>query len=98
MRNVMAASLQPDLATLQADLQQLRADFAKITNDMRGYAGNGMAQAGGKAQESAEKMWGEVKRQAQQVGQEIEERPFASALAAFSTGLLLGMLLNSRRG
>jgi ElaB/YqjD/DUF883 family membrane-anchored ribosome-binding protein len=94
----MAASIEPDLATLQSDIQQLRADFAKMTTDMRGMASNGMAQASGKAQESAEKIWGEVRRQAQQVGQEIEDRPFASALAAFSTGLLLGMLLNARRG
>jgi len=94
----MAATAQPDLATLQADLQQLRADFAKMTTDVRDYAGNGVSQAGGKAQESAEKVWGEVRQKAQQVGQEVEERPFASALAAFGTGLVLGMLLNARRG
>jgi ElaB/YqjD/DUF883 family membrane-anchored ribosome-binding protein len=94
----MAASLQPDLSALQADIQQLRADFAKITADVRTIANNGMSQAKGKAQDSAEKMWGEVRQKAQQVGQEIEERPFASALAAFSTGLILGMLLHGRRG
>jgi len=94
----MAASMETDLATLQADIQQLRADFAKMTTDIGNMATNGYAQASGKAQESAEKMWGEVRRQAQNVGQEIEERPFASALASFATGLLLGMLLNSRRG
>jgi ElaB/YqjD/DUF883 family membrane-anchored ribosome-binding protein len=94
----MAASIQPDLAALQADIQQLRADFAKITTDMRGFASNGIASAGGKAQESAEKIWADVRQKAQHVGQEIEERPFASALAAFSTGLILGMLLHGRRG
>jgi ElaB/YqjD/DUF883 family membrane-anchored ribosome-binding protein len=78
-------------------MQKLRADFGKMTTDMRDIASNRVTQASGKAQESAEKVWGEVRRQAQQVGQEIEDRPFASALAAFSTGLLLGMLLNSRR-
>jgi ElaB/YqjD/DUF883 family membrane-anchored ribosome-binding protein len=94
----MAASIEPDFSALQADIQQLRADFAKITTDMRSLASNGVAQAKGQAQESAEKMWGEVRQKAQQVGQEIEERPFASALTAFATGLLLGMLLNARRG
>jgi len=94
----MAASIQPDLATLQADIQQLRADFAKITTDMRSIASTGVAQAGGKAQASVENMWGEVRRQAQQVGQEIEEKPFASALAAFASGFVLGLLVNSRRG
>jgi ElaB/YqjD/DUF883 family membrane-anchored ribosome-binding protein len=57
-----------------------------------------MAQAKGQAQDSAEKVWGEVRQKAQQVGQEIEERPFVSALAAFATGLVLGMLVNARRG
>jgi ElaB/YqjD/DUF883 family membrane-anchored ribosome-binding protein len=94
----MATSMETDLTTLQADIQQLRADFAKMTTDIGNMATNGYAQASGKAQESAEKMWGEVRRQAQNVGQEIEERPFASALASFATGLLLGMLLNARRG
>jgi ElaB/YqjD/DUF883 family membrane-anchored ribosome-binding protein len=94
----MAASIDQDMTTLQADIQQLRADFAKMTTDMRSIASNGMAQAKGQAQESAEKVWDEVRQKAQQVGQEIEERPFASALVAFSSGLILGMLLNARRG
>jgi ElaB/YqjD/DUF883 family membrane-anchored ribosome-binding protein len=94
----MADFNQPDLSTLQADIQQLRADFAKITTDMRNFANSGLSSASGKAQESAERMWGEVKRQAQHVGQEIEERPLTSALAAFASGLVLGMLLNTRRG
>ena len=93
----MAASTQPDLTTLQDDIQQLRTDFAKMAADMRDYANSGYAQAKGQAQETADKMWGEVRRQAEQVSHEIEERPFASALAAFATGLMLGMLLNSRR-
>ena len=94
----MAAPIENDLATLQADIQQLRADFSKMTTDMRGIASNRVSEASGMAQESAEKVWGEVRRQAQNVTQEIEERPFASALASFATGLVLGMLLNARRG
>jgi ElaB/YqjD/DUF883 family membrane-anchored ribosome-binding protein len=94
----MAAPSEPDIATLQADIQQLRADFAKMATTMRDVAGSGIVKAGDKAQASAEKAWVEVKRQAQQVGHEIEERPFASALTAFGTGLILGLLLSVRRG
>ncbi|HVH81788.1 MAG TPA: hypothetical protein VM782_20465 [Stellaceae bacterium] len=94
----MAASMENDLATLQQDIQQLRADFSKMTTDIRNIASSGYSQATGIAQESADKMWGEVRRQAENVTQEIEERPFASALVAFATGLVLGMLLNGRRG
>ena len=94
----MAASSEPDIATLQADIQQLRADFAKMATTIRDVAGSGIARAGDKAQASADKMWIEVKRQAQQVGQEIEERPFASTLAAFGAGLVLGLFFSLRRG
>ena len=94
----MAASMDNDLATLQADIQQLRTDFSKMTTDMRTIASNRVSEAGGAAQQSAEKVWDEVRRQAQNVTQEIEERPFASALVSFASGLLLGMLLNGRRG
>jgi len=95
---VSVVTPQPDFATLQADIQQLRDDFAKMSTDMRSFAGNGLSSAGEQAQVSAEKMWGDIKRQAHQVGHEIEERPLTSAIAAFSTGLILGMILNARRG
>ena len=94
----MAASMETDLATLQADIKQLRADFAKMATDMRDIANSRVTQAGGKAQASAEKVWDEVRRQTQTVTQEIEERPFASALVSFATGLVLGVLFNTRRG
>lgn len=95
---VSVVNPQPDLATIQADIQQLRDDFTKMSSDMKAYAGNGISSAGEQAQMSAEKMWDEIKRQATQVGQGIEERPLASAIAAFSTGLILGLILNGRRG
>ena len=94
----MAASIEPDIATLQADIQQLRTDLAKMATTVREVAGSGIAKVGDKAQASAEKVWVEVKRQAQQVGQEIEERPFTSTLAAFGTGLVLGLFFGLRRG
>lgn len=95
---VSVVTPQPDLATLQSDIQQLRDDFTKLSNDTRAYAGNGLSSAGAQAQDSAEKMWAEIKRQATQVGAGIEERPLASALTAFATGLVLGMILNARKG
>lgn len=94
----MATPDQPDTATLQADIQTLRGDFTKLAADLREIAGSGISRAQTQAQDSADRVWGEVKRQAQQVTNEIEERPLASALAAFAAGLVIGMLLNSRRG
>jgi ElaB/YqjD/DUF883 family membrane-anchored ribosome-binding protein len=94
----MATHTEPDIETLQTDIEQLRADFAKLATTMRDVAASNIAKAGEKAEASAERVWIEAKRQAQQVGQKIDEGPIASALAAFGTGLILGLLLNTRRG
>jgi hypothetical protein len=93
----METSVQPDLGSLQSDIAQLRSDFTQMTTDMRGVAGNGIARAGDFAQESAGRVWDQVKSQAQQVGGGIEEWPIVSTLAAFSIGLMLGMLMTARR-
>lgn len=86
-----------DIAALQSEIKQLRADFAKIAGTMREIASNRVSEAGQQMQQSSEKVWTEVKRQAGNVGREIEDRPVASALTAFGAGILLGLLLNGRR-
>jgi ElaB/YqjD/DUF883 family membrane-anchored ribosome-binding protein len=94
----MADQTSADIAGLQTDIKQLRADFAKIAGTMRDLASNSVAGAGQQVHASTEKVWSEVKRQADSVSQEIEQRPLAAALTAFGAGVLLGLLLNSRRG
>jgi len=94
----MADQLNTDIAALQSEIKQLRADFAKIAGTMRDLANNSVAAAGQQAQVSTEKVWTEVKRQADSVTREIEERPIAAALTAFGSGILLGLLLNRHRG
>lgn len=93
----MAAITESDIRTLQSQIQELRNDFAKTVADLKDVAANGMQQASGAAQASAERVWGEVKRQANTVTREIEERPLTSALTAFGAGIVLGLLLSSRR-
>ena len=70
--------------------KQLRTDFAKIAGTMRELASNSVAGAEETVVASADKVWTEAKRHAQTVGREIEERPIASALTAFATGIILG--------
>jgi ElaB/YqjD/DUF883 family membrane-anchored ribosome-binding protein len=94
----MADQLNTDVAALQAEINQLRADFAKIAATMREIASNSVAGAGQQVQASTDKVWTEVKRQADSVSREIEERPIAAALTAFSAGVLLGLFLNRHRG
>jgi ElaB/YqjD/DUF883 family membrane-anchored ribosome-binding protein len=93
----MAAVTESDLHTLQSQIQDLRNDFTKTVAALREVASSGVQQAGEAAQASAEKVWDEVKRQANSVTREIEERPLTAALTAFGTGIVLGFLLSSRR-
>lgn len=94
---VMADQTNTDLAALQIEIKQLRTDLAQIAGTMRDIASNSVAAAGQQAQASTEKVWTEVKRQADSVSHEIEQRPIAAALTAFSAGVLLGLLLNRHR-
>jgi|HubBroStandDraft_1064217.scaffolds.fasta_scaffold377346_2 ElaB/YqjD/DUF883 family membrane-anchored ribosome-binding protein len=94
----MANQTDTDIVALQAEIKQLRADFAKIAGTMRDTASNGVAGAAEHVQASAAKAWTGVTHQAQNLGREIEERPFTSALSAFGIGVVLGLLLGGRRG
>ncbi len=94
----MADQPNADTAALQTEIKQLRADFAQIAATLRDIASNRVAAAGQQAQASTEKVWTEVKRQADSVSREIEENPIAAALTAFGAGILLGLLLNRHRG
>ena len=94
----MAVTVQPDITPCRATSSSSATTSPRSRPICANTLETGWPEWASKAQVSAEKMWGEMKRQAQFVGQEIEERPFTSALAAFSTGLILGMILNGRRG
>jgi ElaB/YqjD/DUF883 family membrane-anchored ribosome-binding protein len=93
----MADQTTTDIAALQSDLKQLRTDFSKIAGTMRGLASNGVASAEESVTASADKMWNEAKRHAQNVSREIEERPITSALTAFTAGVVFGLFLSGRR-
>jgi ElaB/YqjD/DUF883 family membrane-anchored ribosome-binding protein len=94
----MADQPSADIAALQAEIKQLRADFAQIAGTIRDLASDSVAAAGQQAQAQTEKVWTEVKRQADCVSREIEEKPIAAALTAFGSGILLGLYLNRHHG
>ncbi len=93
----MAHQTDRDLAALQTEIKQLRTDFAKVAGTIRDVSRNGLAKAVGDTAASTDKVWSEVKRQGLSVGQAIQERPVAAALAAFATGALLSLLLKRSR-
>ena len=93
----MADQPNADITALQNEIKQLRVDFAKIAGTMRDIASNSVAGAGPKVQDSTERVWTEVKRQAGSMSREIEQRPVTAALTVFGAGVLLGSLLSGRR-
>lgn len=93
----MTEKTETDFEKLRADMTQLRADLAKIADTMQGLVRHGKAEAFSKAQESTQRIQDEVKKRAESLAQEIEERPVGAAVTAFSIGLILGLLLGGRR-
>ena len=93
----MADEPNADIAALQTEITQLRADFARMAGTMSEIAGDGLAGAGEQGEASTDKLWTEVKRQADSMTREIEQRPVVAALTAFGAGALLGLLLNRHR-
>ncbi len=95
---IVSNGTESDIKTLRAEMAQLRDDLAKISDTMQGAIRHGGAEAMQKAQHSAHQAQEKAKRATQSVVEEIEERPVTAALAAFSAGLVLGMLFSARRG
>jgi ElaB/YqjD/DUF883 family membrane-anchored ribosome-binding protein len=88
---------EPEFVELRQEFDQLRAGLDAAIEKMRRLNG-GELPNGHDTLATAERMWAEVKRQAHQVSQEIEEKPLVSAVTAFSIGMTIGMLLRGRRG
>jgi ElaB/YqjD/DUF883 family membrane-anchored ribosome-binding protein len=93
----MASATEGDVHALQEQLQQLRTDFAAISGTLKDLARHGFNEAAQRATVPGERAWSEMRRHAATVSREIEEKPIASALTAFGVGLLLGLIVNSRR-
>jgi hypothetical protein len=94
----MATTTTPDVTALKTEIERLQAGLNAAVDQIRGLDGGDILNGHDTTLAAAEKMWTEVKRQAQQVGHEIEERPLVSALTAFGTGIAIGMLFGGRRG
>lgn len=85
-----------DTSVLRSEIERLQSGLSAVVARMRELTGE-FPNGYDTAVASVERMWGEVKRQAQQVGHEIEERPLVSALTAFGVGVAIGALFGGRR-
>jgi ElaB/YqjD/DUF883 family membrane-anchored ribosome-binding protein len=93
----MSAATDADMQALRAELRNLRNDFAKITELLKDTARNRGAEAADRIRETAERGWNEAKSTAQNVIEEMEERPLGTAMVVFVAGMLFGLLLGGRR-
>ncbi|GAB3678804.1 DUF883 family protein [Salinisphaera aquimarina] len=82
-----------------AETEALKQDIERLKNDLSELAKSYKAEGEKRAQagvDSARDKYGELREEAlrrkQDLGSEIEARPFVSVVAAFGVGLLLGKL------
>lgn len=87
-------SSSPETEALKKDMEKLRQDLSALAeavkNSSRQHAREGMDAARAKFDEARREAAG----QAEQVGDQIKERPFTSVLAALGIGLLIGKLIS----
>ena len=86
-----------DIQSLRAEFRKLRDDFAKIGDILKDVARNRGAEAADRIRSTAERGWTEARSTAQNVLEEMEERPVGTAMVVFAAGMLFGLLLGSRR-
>lgn len=83
----------PETEAIKKDMEQLRRDLSALTEAFKRNSQQ-RTQAG---VEHARERFGEARLQAEgqaeQVGEQIKQRPFTSVLTAFGAGLLIGKII-----
>ena len=92
-----SSSSDDDIQSLKAELKKLRDDFASIGDILKDVARNRGAEAADRIRSTAERGWSEAKSTAQNVLEEMEERPLGTAMVVFVAGMLFGLMLGGRR-
>ena len=92
-----ASSSDDDIQSLRAELKKLRDDFAHLGDILKDVARNRGAEAADKIRSTAERGWTEARSTAQNVLEEMEERPLGTAMIVFVAGMVFGLMLGGRR-
>jgi hypothetical protein len=95
--NINSSSNDDDIQSLRSELKKLRDDFAKIGDILKDVARNRGAEAADRLRSTAERGWSEARSTAQNVLEEMEERPLGTAMVVFVAGMLFGLMLGGRR-
>lgn len=78
---------------LKRDIEQLRTDLAALAQTYKAAGEQQVEARLDSARGKVNELRNEATRRTQDVGSEIEARPFTSVLAAFGIGLVLGKLI-----
>ena len=90
-------SSDQDIESLRSEFKKLRDDFAKIGDILKDVARNRGAEAADRLRSTAEQGWSQARSTAQNVLEEMEERPIGTAMVVFVAGMLFGLMLGGRR-
>ncbi len=86
-----------ELDTLKKDLASLRGDISSLSQAVKAVGEEKGEAAYRRVLEKGEEFRKQGEDAVAKVGHKIDEKPMTSVLAAFGTGLLVGLLLNQRR-
>jgi len=86
-----------EMDNLRSEVQQLRQDIQSITQTLRDMASEQGERAYARARETLGTARERAVKAEKALEHQIEERPLASILVVFIGGLIVGLLLQSRR-
>ncbi len=93
----MDRPIEADVQALAEEVKQLRAQLEKVMSLVGQTARHGGDEALKQAREAGQRAWNDARHTADDVIHRIEAKPVQSALAAFGTGLVLGLIFGGRR-
>ena len=103
-------SIRKEMDALKADIAKLREDIVGLSGAVKDAAGENVAGAKARAEESVHKAWVDIEKRLESIlnegkatfnkaEQKVEEHPMGSVLTAFGIGFIIAKLLDvgSRR-
>jgi ElaB/YqjD/DUF883 family membrane-anchored ribosome-binding protein len=98
-------SIRKEMDALKADIAKLREDIVGLTGAVKGAAGENVAGAKARAEESMHKAWAEIEQRLEtmlnegkatfnKAEQQVGEHPVGSVLTAFGIGFIIAKLLD----
>jgi len=96
MTNGSTASTETDIKHLRADMAKLNKDLGNVADTLKDLMRDGKNEAVDGLYEAGGRVRDEVRRRAQSVADEIQDKPVAAALTALGIGFVLGMIFARR--